>query len=387
MLVNLGYLYLCQWLIISVLSLARFEASGFYLHVYVMTLISVLSTTLSFSLVAGLKRSPLSPPRLIAQTTLPSSMLDSSIFLIVISFLYLLLILVEAFIAGGFPMLALFGIGRQMTYVDFGIPGIHGIVNCIGYVVSLVSFYQFLGKSNWARPVVYPLFAFVGVYFIFVLQLHRAVIMASLIQSLALLFLFRRRTLSALWLATLASTSAILFGFLGDLRSGREHFLSLAGLQTYPNFLPTGFAWIYVYVTTPFLNTLSNSRYLVSLQHTYLPFETLQSSIPSFFRPPSQIDLGLDSEAWNVHSFFSPLLADFGYFAFLPSVLIGFMWALCFNYAKRDQRFWPLYSVAFMQVLLTCFGSLSFHISFLFEMLILVVAALFRAEHSSAPSQ
>ena len=217
-------------------------------------------------------------------------------------------------------------------------------------------------------------------YIIFALQLHRAVIVASILQSVALVFLFRRKIFSPAWLLVLSSATAIVFGVLGDLRSGREHFLQLAGLQWYPEFLPTGFAWLYIYLLTPFVNTLSNSQYFVRLSHSYLPFETLQSSIPSLLRPPTQIELSLDSEAWNVHSFFSPLLADYGFYAFLPSILIGIAWALCYAYAKRDQRFWPLYSVAFMQVLLTCFGSLSFHISFLFEMLILLFAALFQRD-------
>ncbi len=378
MIVNLGYLYLCLWILICALSLARFELSGDYLQVYAMTLSSVFATSISFSFLCGFKRSLLSPVNILSPPPTAASLLDSSIFLKSVSLAYLFLILVEAFVAGGFPTLSLFGLGRQISYDQFGIPGIHGFVNSLGYVTSLVALYQILNKSITGNRGAYARYSLVVVYLIFALQLHRAVIVASILQSLALLFLFRRKMLSPFWLLALSSVSAIVFGLLGDLRSGREHFLDLAGFQWYPEFLPSGFAWVYIYLVSPFINTLSNSQYFVHLLHAYLPFETLQSSIPSFFRPPSQIELGLDAEAWNVHSFFSPLLADYGYYSFLPSILIGVAWALCFAYAKRDQRFWPLYSVAFMQVLLTCFGTLSFHVSFLFEMLILLFAALVR---------
>ncbi len=378
MIVNLGYLYLSLWILISTLSLAKFELSGDYLQVYAMTLLSVFATTISFSLICGFKKSLYSPVTILAPTR--SSLLDSPIFLKAVSLAYLLLILIETLAAGGLPTLALFGVGRQISYVEFGIPGIHGFVNSLGYVTCLLSIYQLLNKSSSATRQPYSFYSLVSVYIIFALQLHRAVIVASILQSLALVFLFRRKVLSPQWLLVLSSASAIVFGLLGDLRSGREHFLELAGLQWYPEFLPTGFAWVYIYLVTPFVNTLANSQYLVRLFHSYLPFETLQSSIPSFLRPPSQIELGLDAEAWNVHSFFSPLLADYGFYAFLPSIFIGVAWALCFACAQKDQRFWPLYSVAFMQVLLTCFGSLSFHISFLFEMLILLLAALVRRD-------
>ena len=376
MIVNLGYLYLCLWVLICSLSLARFELSGYYLQVYAMTLSSVIATTISFSLICGFKKSLLSPVNIQAPTR--TSLLDSPIFLKCVSLAYLFLIIIETVAAGGLPTLALFGVGRQISYVEFGIPGIHGFVNSLGYATSLLSIYQLLNNSTTATRRPYSFYSLVGVYIIFGLQLHRAVVVASMMQSLALIFLFKRKLLSPAWLIALSSASAIVFGLLGDLRSGREHFLELAGLQWYPEFLPTGFAWVFIYLSTPFINTLSNSQYVVRLFHSYLPFETLQSSIPSFLRPPSQIELSLDAEAWNVHSFFSPLLADYGFYAFLPSILIGVAWALCFAYAKRDQRFWPLYSVAFMQVLLTSFGSLSFHISFLFEMLILLFAALVR---------
>ena len=374
MIVNLGYLYLCLWLLICSLSLTRFGPSGYYLQVYAMTLSSVIATAISFSLMCGFKKSLLSPVTKLVPTR--TSLLDSPIFLKCVSFAYLFLILIETFAAGGMPILAIFGVGRQISYVEFGIPGIHGFVNSLGYVTSLLSIYQILNNSPTATRRPYSFYILIGVYIIFALQMHRAVITASMMQSLALVFLFRRKLLSSAWLLAFSSAFAIVFGLLGDLRSGREHFLELAGLQWYPEFLPTGFAWVYIYLITPFINTLSSSQYFVRLFHSYLPFETLQSSIPSFLRPPSQIELSLDSEAWNVHSFFSPLLADYGFYAFLPSILIGVVWALCFAYAKRDQRFWPIYSVAFMQVLFTCFGSLSFHTSFLFEMFIFLFAAL-----------
>ena len=378
MIVNLGYLYLWLWLLICSLSLARFELSGYYLQVYAITLLSVFATAISFSLLCGFKKSLFSPVSILAPTR--TSLLDSPVFLKSVSLAYLSLILIETFVAGGLPTLALFGVGRQISYVEFGIPGIHGFVNSLGYATSLLSIYQLLNNSKSPTRRPYSFYSLVGLYIIFALQLHRAVIVASILQSVALVFLFRRKIFSPAWLLVLSSATAIVFGVLGDLRSGREHFLQLAGLQWYPEFLPTGFAWLYIYLLTPFVNTLSNSQYFVRLSHSYLPFETLQSSIPSLLRPPTQIELSLDSEAWNVHSFFSPLLADYGFYAFLPSILIGIAWALCYAYAKRDQRFWPLYSVAFMQVLLTCFGSLSFHISFLFEMLILLFAALFQRD-------
>ena len=162
MIINLGYLYLCLWLFICSLSLTKFEPSGYYLQVYAITLSSVLATTLSFSLIAGLKRSLFSPIIILSPTR--ASLLDSPIFLKSVSLAYLLLILFETFAAGGLPTLSFFGVGRQISYTQFGISGIHGLVNSLGYVTSLLSIYQLLNNSKSATRRPYSFYSLCLLY-------------------------------------------------------------------------------------------------------------------------------------------------------------------------------------------------------------------------------
>lgn len=374
MIINLGYLYGLLWILVAFLAYGYYGAPSESIPIYVSVLLSVTGVVVGFSFSSKPRNSLLSRAAYSIRHSSSRRLIDSPIGLFLIFSIYISLFILETFSAGGLPLLGLLGIGKQVNYVDFGIPSLHGFVNSLSYASLLVAFYQIYTGSTWKTRAFHPRICIYLVTGCLILQLHRAVIMAAIIQAFALYlyFNYRRRRLRILLFFLIP---VLLFGFLGDIRSGREHFLALAGLPDYPAYLPTGFAWIYLYLVTPFVNTLANANYLNYSDHTFLPFETLTSAIPSFIRPASTLTLSLNNDAWNVHSFFSPLLYDYGLWCFLPSAALGFFWGICFNSAKLYRQYSCIYSVATMQVVLTVFGSLALHISFIAELVILFVLA------------
>jgi hypothetical protein len=287
---------------------------------------------------------------------------------------YILIILAEAFDCRGFPLLGLFSLGSCINYVDFGIPGIHGLANAIFYTLCLsitakfvltrkdAKNKSFLGSLDLKRTFL------VIVVILAILQLHRQVLVSAFLQ---ILFLISGLTGKIARLFISITLLVVIFGYLGDLRSDKEFFLQVVGLPDYPTYLPTGFIWVYIYAVTPLLNTIYNSAALQGMDHTILPFHTFNSVFPSFIRPSGSLDLDLRIDTWNVHSVFSYVLADFGPFSFLFFALLGSLWGIFYAHARKSLKYLLLNSIASMQLVLLAFGNTSFHISFIFEILLI----------------
>ena len=65
------------------------------------------------------------------------------------------------------------------------------------------------------------------------------------------------------------------------MRSNRNAFISLAQPKfTYPDYLPSGFLWVYIYLVSPLNNVINNLDY----SPTYLPVNTVLPLFPSFIR-------------------------------------------------------------------------------------------------------
>jgi hypothetical protein len=77
-----------------------------------------------------------------------------------------------------------------------------------------------------------------------------------------------------------ASTCSVyVFGLMGDIRSGRDLILSLANLRgSYPDWLPSGLIWIYIYILTPMANYIN---YVRTTMPSFNPLDLFTWLVPS----------------------------------------------------------------------------------------------------------
>jgi len=268
---------------------------------------------------------------------------------------------------GGTPLLGLIGIGAQISYKDFGIQGFHGLVNALFYTGCVVTFARILFGSS--RRILTLMTISIGYP---VLVVSRQILM-SLILQYALIYFSIRRPSPRIFVRVGAILGAILliFGYLGDARSGRDSIIALASPTfDYPDWLPSAFIWVYIYLSSP----LNNVNYNIDISPNYLPIETAGSFIPSFAREDFLAAFGgsqqwdLVSDSFNVGSLLQSLLTDFGIYG---SIVFTLFCGTAFSFVRRRSLTSPAAFFAIIVILhgiaLSFFANLLFHLVFVFE--------------------
>lgn len=272
---------------------------------------------------------------------------------------------------GGAPGLGLIGIGADILYTDFGIPGLHGLLNSMFYACCAVQFARtLLDSSRSSRFLILVSFSYP------LLGMSRQVLISLLLQYVFIYFSIWRpsprvlvRT-SVLFIATL-----LMFGYLGDIRSGREHIISLAAPTfEYPDWLPSAFIWFYIYLSTP----LNNVNYNIDITPNVLPLETAGTFIPSFAREAFLDALGatrhweLVTDSFNVSSLLQSLLTDFGVGGTIVfTLLCGFVFTRLMRRATTNPAAFFAVIVLLHGIALSFFANLLFHLVFMFEIVII----------------
>lgn len=289
-------------------------------------------------------------------------------------FIWLFFTLLEIVYFGNLPLFSLFGFGPSIRYTEFGIPGIHGFINALYFSVLLLYFIQFLIIRSFKNYFIF----FLLVLWPF-LVIHRMMFIAFFIQAFFVYYLLRdgQLKLKNLFILFIVSISVIfIFGYIGDLRSGREHILRLAGFTTeYPDWLPTGFAWIYLYIVTPVNNINFNINNFTEISP--FPFETFLRIFPSFVRDVlvdnfvQETSFQLYKNAFNVSTLFLILIKDFGYIA-TPFLFffIGYINYLMCLKSMRDPAYIFFRIVFLYALVISVFSNHMFHLVFIFQGLI-----------------
>lgn len=268
---------------------------------------------------------------------------------------------------GGAPILGAVGIGPEILYTDFGIPGFHGVMNSLFYACCALQFSRILSGSS-DRTIVLTLVA-LGYP---LLGMSRQVLMSLLLQFVLIYFTFTRPSLRVFLRVGLVLVVAVLsFGYLGDIRSGREQIMTLASPTfEYPDWLPSAFIWFYIYLCTP----LNNVNFNIDIDPNYLPLETAGTFIPSFAREGFLNALGstrhwdLVTESFNVSSLLQSLLTDFGVGgAIVFTLLCGYGFSRMMRKSAKSPS--ALYAVIVLLhgIALSFFANLLFHLVFMFE--------------------
>jgi oligosaccharide repeat unit polymerase len=235
--------------------------------------------------------------------------------------------LIEIIYSSGVPLYWL-ATGSDKTYFDFGLPSLHGLLNSVILASSLVSY--FLSKhSSFKVYIIVPWF----ITFWGVIVVSRNLIIVNFIQIIFLYLITNPPLKIRYFIMGVPALMAIVlgFGWLGDARSGADSFIELAlPSSDYPNFLPSGVLWIYIYITTP-LNNLVHQILNVNPEWNWGLINAFSLLLPSvirnlFYDSKDFFKGDLVSEAFNVSTAYLDIYKDIGFFGvFLLSLLVGYV--------------------------------------------------------------
>lgn len=263
---------------------------------------------------------------------------------------------IEVVVSGGIPIVWTLT-GSSKTYFDFGIPTVHGFMNALILSISVTRFA--LGLQNGKkRDLFFPALMLVWTLVVETRQL----IIVVLLECTFLFLMYRRiRAKQLLSVLGVALLFVVIFGISGDIRSGGEAFRQLAQpTDQYPTWLPSGFLWVYIYMTTP-LNNLVNTWVNVQPLHDITMPNTLAQLIPTAVR--NLFGLHGDSmtwsgdlvtEAFNVSTAYVGPVQDLGIWG-----VLGFSGFAAFStgiyWMKRGMRNNLIYAVLGQCLFLTIF--------------------------------
>lgn len=280
--------------------------------------------------------------------------------------IYFLISVMDVIYSGGFPMMWVLT-GSEKLYVDFGIPTVHGLANgMVFFLCTLLTVLQLLGlkKCKWI------LFAILSWQ---ILIFSRGVVMVVGAQSLCVILLMSRTGISTIWKYAIFSFLIIIgFGYLGDLRQNSNPYIGLVNdnwVSIVEN-LPSGFLWIYVYLTSGFNNFIFNID-LVTPE--YFPYFSFSKLVPSIVYNLLGVDKSIDTfefvnSGLNVSTIYSSFYSDFGVFAFSPVLLIQCFAIYYYCKAKNADVFALLkYCVLFQAIVFSPFIDTLFYLPFIVQ--------------------
>jgi oligosaccharide repeat unit polymerase len=251
---------------------------------------------------------------------------------------WILITIGEIILSGGIPIVWL-ALGSTKTYRDFGIPSLHGLVNSLLLTISLCRFALFLITSE-RRHLRVPIF----IVFWSVLVVTRNLMLVSLIQF-AVLFVRLRPIKTSTVFRLFASFVGVilLFGVVGDYRSGSSDLIRKWAQPTdsYPDWLPSGLLWGYIYTATPVNNLLYTVDVSPPLNNWLFP-NTAATLFPSVLREIlygdqlAQAESGeLVDSVFNVSTAYIGPYQDFGFIGIvLFSVAMAFT---CLRFWHRND--------------------------------------------------
>ena len=244
-------------------------------------------------------------------------------------YLWFLLSLFEIGYFRSIPILSIFGLGEG-AYTEWGIPSLHGLLNSMILVISNYCLYLYI-QTKEKKYLKYFLLCLIWPLMLITRQLF----MSMAVQGILVYFFFNKLKIkNVLRFGVLALFIILLFGIVGDLRSGSsDSFIAIAQPSSnYPTFLPSGFLWVYIYITSP-LNNVNFNIHDYAL-FNFNPSPLLSSILPSFIRDKITFwgqanNFKLVDDLLNVSSMFPNYLSAFGY---IGSIFFYFLMGLTFNF-------------------------------------------------------
>lgn len=211
---------------------------------------------------------------------------------------------------GGFPLLWIF-LGIEKTYSEFGFPTIHGLFNALLILLGTIAFW-FLSSGRR-----FPVAKYILIFCILIpiLSLHRQSLVSLLLQCMFIYVAIRakggfKEVRSTLIFVIILS---IAFSTLGDIRTGNDVLLNLAGSGDIIE-IPAPLLWIYLYLTTPIGNFHDLTQ--LTFSHTF-GATSISNLTPTFFR-----EIIWGERIWVMQDFTGLTFNAYSY-AFVPYLDFG----------------------------------------------------------------
>jgi oligosaccharide repeat unit polymerase len=301
--------------------------------------------------------------------------------------IWAMLTVVEIFLSGGLPILWLIQ-GSSKTYFDFGIPTFHGLLNSLLQSIGLISFalYALTRRRGFLWMP-----GFVIMWSIIVVTRNMLIVM--LIECGVVWVMIRGLSKKTLTKAVIGVIALILvFGYIGDFRSGgAESFRGVAEpSQNYPEWLPSGALWVYIYMATPINNLVNTVQTTHPVYDPLFPYATSQL-LPTVLRKivydpatVSELPSGdLVTEALNVSTAYLGPFRDFGMFG-IACFSIILAYAAGHFWRDRSLRGSLAYAILAQCVILSIFFNHLFYLPIITQVLWLYV---FLPNHKPMPKR
>jgi oligosaccharide repeat unit polymerase len=275
----------------------------------------------------------------------------------------------------GLPLLGLFGIGGNESYTEWGIPSLHGFLNAIVITLSNYLFYYYITKKNKKYIKLFLVCLLWSV-----LLVTRQMFLSMVIHAVFIYILCNKvKVYSILKVLFIALLVVILFGIVGDLRSGDpEAFLYLAQpTSEYPTWLPSGFLWFYIYIVSPLNNVNFNISNYSNFDFNLIPL--ISSFFPSFikdkiFPPTIETNFQLVNEYLNVSTMFPKYLDSFGYFGSIFFYYFIGLFISYFYFKYRTDKLNPKWMfcliIIFHNIIFSVFVDFFFNLVFIFQFIL-----------------
>lgn len=288
--------------------------------------------------------------------------------------------LVEIVKFGGIPIVNVL-ILRQfdLDYATFGLPTLHGLLNALylTLICSIFILYQSIKNKKY-------LYISMILFFWPILIMSRALMIWTLLEFFCVYFIFNSISQKKIFgLFSILLLVIMLFGYIGDNRGesndqGVERFTDKF-VKDENRFitdkLPSGFIWVYLYVTTPLNNVVWN---IDNIQPEYNFKYTFAALLPSVLRPgtnersSNDNSLQLFQEAFNVSSYFANYMRDFGVVG--ASIFIFFLqlYVLTIYQSAKSFKLGSMiaYATLFNSVVMSIFFDYFFSLVTVFQVLL-----------------
>lgn len=275
--------------------------------------------------------------------------------------------------SGGLPLVWAFT-GSAKNYTDFGIPSFHGLINSFYFALMGCLFLRFKLTGD-RRYLAY------SVIFCFwpVIMLGRGIMLTVIVQLAIIQIFYSGISFRKLFsLVSFAVVVIVFFGLLGDLRGSENPFQGIvsAGYEEIFEMLPSGFLWVYIYITSPLSNLAYNYADLVPVGEFYYSSVNL---FPTFLRP-EELDRADNflfvNEALNVSTIFASSHSDFGMAGDVVLLLMLSIWTgFWFRRVASCSAYILPYSLVGVVLFFSVFYNLFLLYPYLFSTILLGVIA------------
>jgi oligosaccharide repeat unit polymerase len=281
--------------------------------------------------------------------------------------------LIDITYSGGLPIIWSLT-GSSKDYTEFGVPSFHGIVNA-AYLFLVTAFFldHLLTKNSRSKKI------FIALLFWPILMLGRGILLGAMVQCLGAYLVLRKVSLETLFKILLfALTFTLLFGFIGNIRSGGNVLAYLIPPNGVLDFLPEGFLWVYIYITTGLNNIFFSYP---TIEPTGIPFYSILNLVPSAVKKAlgnfelNESLIQLVDTNLNTSTFLAGYVSDFGFLGGIIATTVLIASALLLYNSARKGKTGSLigYSVIFQCLIFSPFYDMLLLLPTIFQMVITLI--------------